>query len=63
MGLGWKIEKAMAAMTIDTVWMGVGVRGWKWGMGEPHISIPRQRGVRKTQSSLGNSQYHFKGCS
>lgn len=27
------------------------------------VSVRRQGGVRKIQSSLGNSQYHFKGCS
>lgn len=45
--------------------VGLCVCVWEGGvdMGTPHVSIPRQRGMRKTQSSLGNSGYRFKGCS
>lgn len=35
--LGWRMEKGVPAMTIDTI------RGCGWGIGEQHVSIPRQR--------------------
>lgn len=58
----------MAAMTVDTVQVVaasgcVCVEEGGVDMGTPHVSIPRQSEMRKTQSSLGNSRYRFKGCS